>query len=51
VRATQLLELARAIRVDLRRGAWPGTLDRRQLLSALRVLDLLTHSETPIPLA
>ena len=53
LRATHLLELARALRVDLRRGAWSplAVLDRRQLRSALLVLEVLSHSEAPIPLA
>jgi len=53
LRARHLLELARAMRIDLRRGAWNlmGTFDRRQLRSALLVLEVLTHSEAPIPLA
>ena len=53
LRARHLLELARALRIDLRRGAWTllGTFDRRQLRSALLVLEILTHSDAPIPLA
>ena len=53
LRAELLLEVARAIRTDVRRGSWTvlPTGERRRLREALVVLERLAESGVPMPVA
>jgi hypothetical protein len=53
LRAELLLEVARAMRTDARRGSWTQlpTDTRRQLRDALLVLERLAESGMPLPVA